>query len=90
VIRTSEYQVLVRGMTNSVGLSYYLASIPDLDCRAVGATQSEAIAATRRQALRKLQEFEGSPRTPPRPSQLSLATVELPVPTPHLQPVPAG
>jgi hypothetical protein len=77
-IGTCEYQVLVRSVTNSAGLSYHLAEIPDLDCRAVGADQREAVAAARAQALRKLQEFASAARIPPPPSRLSLATVELP------------
>lgn len=88
--KTREYQVLVRSMTNSAGLSYHLASIPDLDCRAVGASQSEAVKAARAQALRKLQGFEDAARTPPPPSRLSLAAVELPVPRPRPQPITAG
>jgi hypothetical protein len=89
-IRTCEYQVLVRSMTNNAGLSYHLAEIPDLDCRAVGASQSEAVAAARAQALRKLQELVRAARTPPLPSRLSLVAVELPMPRPRPQPVTAG
>ena len=79
---TIQYQVLVRDVVNSVGLSYYLASIPDLDCCAIGASQSEAVAATRTQALRKLQALDGSTGTPPRPSRLSLTAIALPQPSP--------
>jgi hypothetical protein len=80
---TLTYNVLVRHEVNQVGLSYYLASIPDLNCQAIGASSSEAVEAVRRQALLKLKELEGSTRTPPKPSQLSLTAVELPVPQPR-------
>ena len=82
---TLHYQVLLRYEVNNVGLASYLASIPDLDCQAVGSSPDEAIEASRTQALRKLQEYDGSPRTPPQPSHLSLAEVDLPAPQSHLR-----
>jgi len=89
---TLNYQVLVSNRVTHYG-SYYLAQIPDLDCQAFGASPSEAVEASRAQALRKLQEeFEGTTRTPPQPSHLSLAVVDLPAPRPrragHLRSAP--
>jgi hypothetical protein len=86
---TLQYQVLLRYEVNNVGLASYLASIPDLGCQATGSSPDEAIKASRNQALRKLQEYDGSPCTPPRPSRLSLTEVDLPAPQRHLRPIPA-
>jgi len=83
-----QYQVLVRSMVNVEGSRYYYASIPDLHCVGIGASASEAIEASRREALRRLRDYEGSPRTPPRPSELSLAAVDVPAPQGHLRGVP--
>jgi hypothetical protein len=82
-----QYQVLVRSVVNGHGLRYYFASIPDLHCEGIGASASEAIDASRRQALRRLRDYEGSLRTPPRPSDFSLAAVDVPVPQGHLRAV---
>lgn len=82
-----QYQVLVRSTVDGHGLRYYFASIPDLHCEGIGASATEAIEASRREALRRLRDYEGSPRTPPRPSQLSLTEVHVPAPQNHLRPV---
>ena len=84
-----QYQVLVRSVINGHGLRYYLASIPDLHCEGIGASASEAIDASRGEALRRLRDYEGSPRTPPQPSDLALAAIDVPVPPAHLRAVPA-
>ena len=85
-MRTLAYQVLI-----SQGSGYVLASVPDLRCEAVGATPASALAAVHRLAARKLRDYEGKLDGPPAPTTLSLARVELPLPTPgsrarHLQP----
>jgi hypothetical protein len=82
-----QYQVLVRSTVDGHGLRYYFASIPDLHCEGIGASASEAIEASRRQALHRLRDYEGSPLTPPQPSQLSLTAVDVPAPQAHLRPV---
>jgi hypothetical protein len=87
--RDLQYQVLVRSVINGEGLRYYFASIPDLHCEGIGTSASEAIEASRREALRRLRDYEGSPRTPPLPSDLSLAAVDVPAPQGHLRAVPA-
>ena len=76
-----QYQVLVRSTVNNLGLHCYFALIPDLHCEGAGASESEAIEDSRRRALRLLQaEYEGTPRIPPHPSDLSLAAIEVPAP----------
>jgi hypothetical protein len=87
--RDLQYQVLVRSMVNDEGLRSYFASIPDLHCVGIGASASEAIEASRREALSRLRDYEGSPRTPPRPSQLSLTAVDVPAPHGYLRAVSA-
>jgi hypothetical protein len=82
-----QYQVLVRSTVNGHGLRHYFASIPDLHCEGIGASATEAIEASRREALRRLRDYEGSPHTPPRPSQLSLTAVDVPAPRGHLRPM---
>jgi hypothetical protein len=82
-----QYQVLVRSVVNGHGLRYYLASIPDLHCEGIGASATEAIDASRRQALCRLRDYEGSPRMLPQPSDLALAAVDVPVPQGHLRAV---
>jgi hypothetical protein len=70
------YQVLIRNQ----GI-FYLASIFDLDCQAVGASASEAVEAARTKALATLRDFEGRIVDPPQPSQLILTRIELPTPS---------
>jgi hypothetical protein len=78
-VKTLQYQVLV---VNQGGFSF--ASVPDLECEAVGASPSQAIMAVREQALRRLDGYRGSAVAPPGPSRLTLAQIALPAPrSPH-------
>jgi predicted RNase H-like HicB family nuclease len=72
------YQVLVtqRG-------DYYLASVPDLKCEALGASPTDAVKAVRERALSVLEEFQEATFAPPQPRQLILAEIDLPAPRTH-------
>ncbi len=70
-----QYQVLV--IEQGV---HSFASIPDLDCEAVGHSPDQAIAAVREDALRRLQRYDDSAFAPPKPSSLTIARIELPAP----------
>ncbi len=76
-MKTVQYQVLV---VNQGGFSF--ASVPDLECEAVGASPDQAIVAVREQALRRLRGYDGSAVDPPGPSRLTLARIALPAPRP--------
>lgn len=75
-MRALKYQVLVIEQDNG-----HLASIPDLRCQAIGGTAADAIATVQEKARRVLEDFEGATVSPPQPSRLTLALIELPAPT---------
>lgn len=75
-MRALKYQVLVIEQNNG-----HLASVPDLRCQAIGASAADAIATVQKKALRVLQDYEGATVSPPQPSRLTLAMIELPAPS---------
>lgn len=69
------YQVIVRPHGRR-----YIATVPDLACQALGASAADAVVAVRDKALTKLDEYVDGPFDLPRPSQVELVRIELPVP----------
>jgi hypothetical protein len=70
-----KYQVLVMEQDD-----FNFASVPDLRCEAIGRSMEEAIATVQQDAQRILRDLEGTTVDPPRPSRLSLASIEIPRP----------
>jgi len=89
---TLNYQVLVMRKVTEKGWCYYLASIPDLKCEAIGTTPAEAVEAARARAVSRMQYYERTTIAPPAPSHLTLAVIALPSPKrrrdSHLRVVP--
>jgi hypothetical protein len=89
---TLHYQVLVMQKVTEKGWYYYIATIPDLKCEAIGTTPTEAVEAARARAISRIQYYERKTIAPPAPSHLTLAVIDLPSPkrrrNSHLRVVP--